>query len=317
MRIEVIKLVDEVLNALGTASNDRELSTVITLRERIGAAGPLIERDPPYRKLVTLIRELRDALANLVRAKAPANTKTVEDALETGEFLVAAKAAKASQPVKPKVETYGPAPATGRGEGPTKFVSGNVALPADRLPPVPTLRIIAPADVRVGQAVDVRTLIEPPLENSTVSWTVIAGIVGQEQRKGMRFIFVPHASGTVIIGCEVSHPQLREPLIAQTSVRVAPSAAELAVVATRERMSRREWVMSAITGVFIAGSGTMIFSDTFVGSWRDFLFAALWGFTADVGMGRLRTLAEPLMARQIPSLPDQPGVAPTRPGAGG
>ncbi len=107
LRIEVIKLVDEVLNALGTASNNRELSTVITLRERIGAAGPLIERDPPYRKLVTLIRELRDALANLVRAKAPANTKTVEDALETGEFLVAAKAAKASQPVKPKVETYG------------------------------------------------------------------------------------------------------------------------------------------------------------------------------------------------------------------
>jgi hypothetical protein len=69
--------------------------------------------------------------------------------------------------------------------------------------------------------------------------------------------------------------------------------------------------MSGITGLFIAGSGTMIFFDTFIGSWRDFLFAALWGFTADVGTGRLRSLAEPLISRPIP------GLAPTQPAAQG
>jgi hypothetical protein len=61
-------------------------------------------------------------------------------------------------------------------------------------------------------------------------------------------------------------------------------------------------LMSVITGVFIAAAGTMIFSDTFVGSWRDFLFAALWGFTADVGTGRLRELSQPLTSKAIPGL---------------
>jgi hypothetical protein len=211
------------------------------------------------------------------------------------------------------VETFGPQVADHPGKA-QAFLTGNITVPADRLPPVPTLSVDPPAEVQTGQRVELRGLIQPAIGNAKFTWTVIAGVTSQEQRDGGVFSFSPLAPGSVIVRCEVTGaPQGR--LSVQVSIQVVPTAAEQANITIRERITRREWVMSGITGVFIAGAGTMIFADTFVGSWKDFLFAALWGFTADVGTGRLRALAEPLISKPIPGL----GAAapPANPAQGG
>jgi hypothetical protein len=328
LRSQSTDVARKTVTALGLSGNEPDFAAVRRIQEQILANGPLVNREAPYHEIAGLVSSLRDALAALVRKIAPANTAAVEDALGTGNFVLAAKAAKAAAAAAAKqaqagkkVEAYGPVVAAG-GEaaaGPGKvvdFLSGNVMVPGDRLPPVPTLSIGAPAEAQTGQIVELRALIQPAIENATFTWTVVAGTIGQEKREGAHFSFSPLASGPVIVKCEATGvPQGR--LSAQVSIQVARTAAEQAIVTIRERMTWREWKMSAITGLFIAGAGTMIFADAFVGSWKDFLFAALWGFTADVGTGRLRALAEPLTSKQIPGLgAAAPAANPAQGGAG-
>jgi hypothetical protein len=59
--------------------------------------------------------------------------------------------------------------------------------------------------------------------------------------------------------------------------------------------------MTAMSGVFIAAAGMIIFLDSFYGTFRDFFAAALWVFTADVGLAKVREYAQPLASR-TPSL---------------
>jgi hypothetical protein len=300
LRTQTDKVAREVVSILRPAGDEPEFVAVSALQAQIDHMSPLVDRSPPYHQMAMLVRDLAEALTKLLRSQAAANAN-VEDALAKRDFVAAAKAVITTRPKELHLKSTGHAVAAGA-HGMADFLARNVALPADQLPPAPTLRLIAPAQAHVGQTVEVRALIEPPMESAAVSWSVLEGVVGNERREGIRFSFSPRASGPAIIGCEVTSPQSRQVLSAQVSVSVVQSAAERAVFNIRERMTRREWLMSAIVGVFIAGAGTMIFADAFVGSWRDFLFAALWGFTADVGTGRLRALAQPLIARPIPGL---------------
>ena len=293
LRPATVKLAETVMKVLTPPPDDAAWRAVGDIVKRIRAE-PTHDTDHPYQALSDAVHDLPDALTGLVRAQVPTQTQAVEDALAINDFVAAAKAAKAA--ANPQRTTL---PLRDDAEW---FTSLDDLLPPEELPPRRIVRILGLADAAVGHTAKVHCLIDPPLDSPKIVWSIVSGVVLQEKPEGKQFSFMPTASGSVIVSCEISHPDLVNPLSARLSIAVAPSASEQAVLAIRERMTCREWVMSAITGVFIAGAGTMIFSDTFVGNWRDFLFAALWGFTADVGTGRLRALAEPLIARQIPGL---------------
>lgn len=297
LRLEAARIVRETVDILRPARDDPAFLKVNALHTGLGVDGPLIEGEAPFHQLADLVRSLRDGLSEVIRAKLSGDLTAVNDALTNGQFLAAAKASAALRAGKPRAESYGPREA---GRNPA-VVEGDVIVALSPAAPARSLRIIAPTAAHVGQMVEMRALVEPRWEGAEFKWTVVVGDAGRVERNEFEFAFSPVTSGDITIRCEVSGLS-DETITGQVTVTVAESAAERAAIAIRERLGRRELVMSAITGVFIAASGTMIFSDTFVGSWRDFLFAALWGFTADVGTGRLRELAQPLTSKAIPGL---------------
>jgi hypothetical protein len=297
LRLEVAHVVRETLNILRPSADDPAFLATSAVQTRLSADGPLIDREAPFHELADVVRSLRDRLSELIRAKLSGDATAVNEALANGDFLAAAKASAAVRASKPKVESFGP-----RGAAPPGTLAEGVMVPQGSSAPAPTLRIIFPVTAQVGQRIKAHALVEPRWEGATASWTVVTGDAGRVERNGFEFVFSPITSGDVTILCEVSHPDDANKLSGQVAITVGQSAAERATIAIRERLDRREMLMSVITGVFIAAAGTMIFSDTFVGSWRDFLFAALWGFTADVGTGRLRELSQPLTSKAIPGL---------------
>lgn len=67
-------------------------------------------------------------------------------------------------------------------------------------------------------------------------------------------------------------------------------------------IQRKERFVTLVSGVFIAGAGYLIFQKAFLGTFEDFFAAALWGFTADLGIARVREIAAPLAGLK-PNLP--------------
>jgi hypothetical protein len=315
LRIQATNVAHETVSILSQSAEASDLAAVKEIEQQLTADGPMVNREAPYHDLARRVSALRDALTNLIRKVAPGNATDVEPALEAGNFVLAARAAaRQVGSTKPKVEAFGAETTVADPGKVHAFLARRIALPADSLQPAPTLTVDAPAEVQTGQSVELRGLLQPAIDGARFAWSVIAGVTGQQKSEGALFSFTPLAPGSVVVRCEITGAS-QQRLSAQVSIQVIPTAAQQANITIRERMARREWLMSAIAGVFIAGAGMTIFADTFVGTWKDFLFAALWGFTADVGTGRLRALAEPLISKQIPGLGAAPPV--TNPAPGG
>jgi hypothetical protein len=175
VRLEVTKVVRAVVAQLELAEGMPGLAEIKSLQDRISTDDPqVVGGEAPYHALAKLVRDLRIALATLVRAEVPSNTAAVETRLVKGDFVAAAAAAaaaKEAQAAKPRVEPYGPAR---RGGAPRAvgFVPASVVVPDDGLPAASTLRIIAPAAVNVGQTVELQALIEPAVDDPKISWTL-------------------------------------------------------------------------------------------------------------------------------------------------
>jgi hypothetical protein len=296
LRSHVAAVVREAVNALNLPAGDPALAEMGRLLDRLAAGDGLVDGPPPYPALAALILRLHDTLAEEIRDHGH-GAKPVEEALKAGDLVAAARAAKTAAPIGVVPEAYGGDEAAPPSAG--RLAAVDIAPPAE---PAATamLQVWGPSEAQVGQAVELRAVLEDADPAPAIAWTVVSGVVGGEERNGARFAFRPLTPDKVVVLCEVARPAPERLLSAQITISVVQTAAELSLVAIQDRMNRREIWMSVITGVFIAGAGTMLFIDTFVGSWRDFLFAALWGFTADVGAGQLRTLAAPL-PRQLPA----------------
>jgi len=164
--------------------------------------------------------------------------------------------------------------------------------------------LVGPTVASLGHPLVFQAVFTSPLKaGATLMWSVQGGAPTRQRSSGNEFTFVPQDVGAVVVRCDVRHERLGRVLSAHATVRVEPSVAEKTAQALKQRIDRRELAISAITGVFIAGFGTLIFLDAFAGSWRDYFYAAVWGFSADVGAARLRALAEPISARTIPAAP--------------
>ena len=270
--------------------------------------------DAVYQELASRIASYRAMLVKVLRTHAAAAAvpdPAVAPAIDGGDFVAAAKivssaaaAAAAAAPKTPKVEAYG-APMAARAQVAAVAITDAGILVDERVPAALLgVSLVGPAATQRGQPVVFQAVFTAPINpQASLMWTVQGGAPTRERSRANEFSFIPQDVGAVVVRCDVRHPTLGKVLWAQVTVLVEPSAAEKTAQALKNRVDRRELIISAITGVFIAGFGTLLFMDAFMGTWRDFFYAAVWGFCVDVGTARLRALADPMTSGAVPAAP--------------
>lgn len=300
---EVVRMTDLVVSKLALQREDPALAAVLAARaDLLGENGTSLD-EPPYVGIGKSVQALRAALRALIESATPAALEQPGMALlDAGSFVVAAQAIVTAAAARSMLESYGSTdgPSAAR-VGQVDYLSPPVLFLVAEQTTAPSLRIISPLEARVGQAVETRAFAQSSPANLTFEWSAIQGLVSDEKADKDRYWFVPAIAGSVLIQCRAFDAATGFSLSTTVAIQIASTAEEQAVLATQSRIDRREIVISLISGIFIAAAGTMIFSDNFIGTMKDFFFAALWGFSADVSVSRLRTIAEPLSSRQLPT----------------
>lgn len=303
-RAQIAQLVPQIVNALQPAASDPAAQALNTqFKKLLDITGGDLDKSA-LRELAQLAADIRDTLKKLIAGQLQSLPDPIAQALADGRLLEAATLVakeKATQAAaKSKIESMGP------GRSPTTPTQ-SLSLPAQTVAPrvgvgdtTPVLTIIGPATTPAGHAVELEALLTPTAASATsFTWTVVNGLVGKAVSAGPRFSFVPAERGEVRVQCKADIAGLAIAKPAQLSIQVERPATDLAIVITQRRIDRREVVMSIIIGAFIAFSGTVLFSDTFVGTWRDFFYAAIWGFTIDISAAKLRSLSDPITSRTL------------------
>ena len=67
----------------------------------------------------------------------------------------------------------------------------------------------------------------------------------------------------------------------------------------QKQLGWTEFFQTCIFGAVITVAGFIMFQGTFVGTVNDFFAAGIWGFTVDIGVAKVRQLAEPIMTRTV------------------
>ncbi|MCY1021351.1 hypothetical protein [Pyxidicoccus sp. MSG2] len=294
-RPEVVRVTERAVDALGLKPDDASLAPVQEALQAV-LAPAAAEEGPPYPALTSALATLSARLVELIGAKTAAATKaTVEAALKTHDYVKAAKSAR------PVLESYGPTAKPPTGQLARLAVANLIAGGTQPLGAVHIFQLIGPLEAAVGQTIELRPLVEPaPPEGVQVAWRILEGHVREIEHDGSRLVVMAQAPGPLRVMAELRDPRTQAPISAVGVVRILPSASELAAMDIRKRLLRRELLMTGLVGLFIAAGGTLLFSETFHGSWKDILIAALWGFSVDIGTTQLRQLAQPLTSQQIP-----------------
>jgi hypothetical protein len=139
-----------------------------------------------------------------------------------------------------------------------------------------------------------------------VTWEVDGRWVGESNHSGpLEHVFTPARPGSLLVRARALDPASRTGADAELTLEVRPAAGWVAIRRLARRGRYQEVVQTIVSGLLIAAAGYVIFEGAFVGTFSDFLAAVLWGFSVDVGVARVRELAQPLVERTIPA--PQPG----------
>ena len=261
-----------------------------------------------YVELAERVASYRAALVAFLTARA--EDAEIDEDLTAGDFIKAVKTI--DQALNPR--TRSPEATRGSIDPGVLSILSQMRLrrldgatdPATEAPA--PLSVFGPNTAFAGERITVRAVL-PSIDASEVviEWSVsgvsVTGISGSKDKV---LSFVPQEVGVANVRCVVLSDALPGKVTAQIGIRIESSAQEEAVLNLRRRIDEREILMSLITGVLIAGIGVMIFENEFVGTFRNYMYAAIWGFTTDIGAARLRTLAKPLLGRTLPATSSSP-----------
>lgn len=293
---EGVRVAESAAGALGLKPDEESVALVKEAVQAVQAQAAT-EEGPPHPALTRAMAALSEKLSELILARAPPANKTDVDALlKTGDYVNAAKA------TTPKLVSMGPSNAkTPTGLPVQLAVVKLLTAGAQPVGAVHLFSLVGPQEAMVGQTIELRPVVEPaPPEDVQVTWKILEGNVRVTEHDGSRLVVVAQAPGPLRVMAELRDPRTQVLLSTVGSIRILPSASELAAMDIWQRLWIRELLMTGMVGIFIAAGGTLLFSETFHGSFRDFLIAALWGFSVDIGATKLRDLAQPLTSRQIP-----------------
>jgi hypothetical protein len=93
--------------------------------------------------------------------------------------------------------------------------------------------------------------------------------------------------------------------MASAIIQVRPQHGFSAVHQIVAQLGKDELTQSIVSGFFIVAAGYAIFQGVWSGTFMDFLGAALWGFSVDIGAAKVREIASPLLSRPVPLPPSR------------
>ncbi len=88
--------------------------------------------------------------------------------------------------------------------------------------------------------------------------------------------------------------------MASAIIQVRPQHGFSAVDQLVGQLNKDELKQTVVSGFFIVAAGYAIFQGAWFGTFMDFLAAALWGFSVDIGAAKVREIANPLLSRPVP-----------------
>jgi hypothetical protein len=259
------------------------------------------------RAALRAIRELQDSMAEAVRAQASQPTpQSIEEALDKSEFARAAEMVikgreRSRKPVLGGSESA-QSPVLG---GIRRFGLASPVQPTPGEPRIFSLSIDIPSSPVAGRSVPLRLRVhgEPP-SRYTVRWSAGGEAEGESDSVGLLWRFRPHHPGPVLVTAELRDLDGGGVVSAEALFEVRSFRPSLP--ALEQSLGRTEHLQSAVVGLMVAGTGYLLFQRDFIGTFQDFFLAALWGFTVDAGVSKLREMATPLLGRPVP-LPKNEG----------
>jgi hypothetical protein len=131
-----------------------------------------------------------------------------------------------------------------------------------------------------------------------LTWLIDGVAIKQSATGDCGLQYTPPTAGKIVIRV-LAESEDGAKSAATTVVEVGPSLSE-AISSVRRDLGRTETIQTIVFGAVIALAGFIMFRETFIGTVNDFVAAAIWGFTVDIGVARVRQLADPLLARTVP-----------------
>jgi len=168
------------------------------------------------------------------------------------------------------------------------------------------VRIQGPALAVAGEALTLELVVTPPegqtSPDAVVRWSVLGDPRFKWQsRMGEPWVFTPLETGRLVVRAEAEAPASgsRQAVIqtAELVISVMPAQGYAAAAELKKRLKRIETIQTLVYGFLITAVGYSIFQNSFTGAFDDILAAALWGYTLDIGVAKVREFATPLLAK--------------------
>jgi hypothetical protein len=290
----------DIVGSLEGGSKTAAANLGQTALEKIQAARDHATADD-FRALAEAVHDFQGTLTELIGGLAKEANAPVPADSGAGRYL---SAIRSLVPQKPGAPTAPSAPA---GLAPQAF-----GLPP--LAQLSVLRIEPSATPVVGRPVEFRLQLVSA-SGQTVPTNAKWYQDGRLVKEGPDALtYTPQRVGEVRVRAEVTVDGVVRAAEVALPVRApepdAPTGAERALRTT-------ERLQSAISGTIIAFTGYLLFQGGFIGTAEDLGVAFLWGFSVDLGLSRIRDLANPLVMRgqlQTPRAPAPPmPTVPTMP----
>jgi hypothetical protein len=249
-----------------------------------------------------LVGKLGTALRDAVETAAKLSNVADPDGLDTGDFEKAVTGLSNSlRPVQQSLSQGLTAPsATPSIEvtNTSSFVAAASAAQA-RASTFWDLQLEAPVNPAAGeQAVANVTVIGTSPGAIDMEWTI-----GNSIQPGSAgpFSFVPPQPGALAISVRGVARATGESHTASAIIQVRPQHGFPAVNQILDQQSKDELRQTIASGFFILAAGYAIFQGAWTGTFLNFLAAALWGFSVDIGAAKVRELASPLLGKPLPT----------------
>jgi len=247
------------------------------------------QSDDPLLDLGTLAAQ-REAVELVLLILAPANN-ALRTALQNGDFPAAVAAlpamAAAAAPVAPAaarpIDRFPPAPPAAADFAAAHWIRLD-------LPPLLPLNQPARADVRWADGA------AAPAGPTT--WTVTPeAAVTPGAQDATSFQFTPTRTTRLTVTATLPAPigNLTASAVAGDVVATPPYLR----LAAQSRAI--DWTIDAIAAVVTVGAGYVTFTGSWFGTAGDFFAVLAWGFFGQFGLARIKTLAQPIVNRALPT----------------
>lgn len=305
--LSLAETVREGLAGLADPALKEHLAALASLESQLDAARNRSSEDEPQEAGAAL-HELGEAIAAaLMAAYCPTRKKDTEPAEPAGltekrytEALRDVLNRRQSLMEDGEERSLG-VPTADREAGPARKPPGSPEPSGAARRPVWTAALDLPAQVFAGREAMFYLRLRVPAGQTapvvTVRWFLGGAVAHQGVPGDLGWSFTPRQPGPVRIRAEAMADD-GETVAADARLLVLPADGHDTISVLTERLRRDERTQSIVSGVLIAAAGFAMFSGAFVGTFQDFLAAAFWGYTVDLGVSRVRDMAGPLLTRQ-------------------